>query len=67
MEPENDPNRIRKTTFAEEQREKDEAFLRLAPAERLRIHEQLRKRIWADRYDKMVLEGMKVIKRPIGS
>jgi hypothetical protein len=35
---------LRKTTFEEEQSEKDEAFLKLKPTERLQIHEELRKK-----------------------
>ncbi len=54
-----------KTTFDEEQRQKDEAFLKLKPIERLIIHEQLRKRIWGDRYNKLSLKGLKVTKKSI--
>ena len=54
---------VRKTTFEEEQRMKDEDFLRLAPEERLRVHEELRKRIWGDRYNKLSLKGLKVVKK----
>jgi hypothetical protein len=56
---------VSKTTFDEEQRQKDEAFLKLKPIERLIIHEQLRKRIWGDRYNKLSLKGLKVIKKPV--
>jgi hypothetical protein len=56
---------VRKTTFEEEQQSKDEAFLRLKPAERLKIHEQLRKRIWGEQYNKLSLKGLKVIKKPV--
>lgn len=55
---------VRKTSFEEEQRLKDEEFLALTPAERLRIHEQLRKRIWGKKYNKLSLKGLKVIKKP---
>lgn len=58
---------VKKTSFEEEQKAKDEEFLRLTPAERLRIHEQLRKRIWGDRYNKLSLNGLKVSKKPIPS
>lgn len=54
---------VSRTSFEEEQQIKDEAFLKLKPAERLRIHEQLRKRIWGDRYDKLSLKGLKVVKK----
>lgn len=54
---------VRKTTFDEEQKAKDQAFLDLTPLERLKIHEQLRKRIWKDKYNKTSLKGMKVLKK----
>lgn len=54
-----------KTTFDEEQRQKDEAFLKLKPIERLIIHEQIRKRIWGKRYNKLSLKGLKVIKKSV--
>jgi hypothetical protein len=54
-----------KTTFDEEQRQKDEAFLKLKPTERLAIHEELRKRIWGDQYNKLSLKGLKVTKKSI--
>ena len=54
---------VRKTSFSEEQEMKDRAFLKLKPTERLRIHEELRKRIWGDHYNKLSLKGLKVIKR----
>ena len=55
--------KIKKTTFAEEQREKDLEFLKLKPAERLRVHEIMRKRIWGDKYGKIILKGLKVRKK----
>ena len=58
---------VRKTSVEEEQRMKDEEFLKLKPVERLKIHETLRKRIWGDRYDKLSLKGLKVTKKPIPS
>jgi hypothetical protein len=54
---------VRKTNFEEEQRMKDEDFLNLRPEERLRIHEELRKRIWGDRYNRLSLRGLKVLKK----
>jgi hypothetical protein len=42
---------------------KDEAFLKMTPGERLRIHEQLRKRIWGKDYNKVSLKGLKVRKK----
>jgi hypothetical protein len=54
-----------KTTFEEEQRMKDEAFLKLSPQERLKIHEQLRKKIWGKKYNKLSLRGLKVTKKPM--
>ena len=56
---------VRKTSFEEEQRMKDEAFLRLSPSERLRIHEDLRKRIWGSKYNKLSLKGMSVRKKQL--
>jgi len=55
--------KLKKTTFAEEQRMKDLEFLKLKPAERLRLHEVMRKRIWGDQYGKLSLKGLKVKKR----
>ncbi|MBL7877127.1 MAG: hypothetical protein JNL53_15780 [Cyclobacteriaceae bacterium] len=57
--------KLKKTTFEEEQRLKDLEFLSLKPAERLRLHEVMRKRIWGDKYNKLSLKGLKVIKRKI--
>ena len=54
---------VKKTSFEEEQRMKDEAFLNLSPAERLRIHEDLRKRIWGSQYNKLSLKGLRVTKK----
>jgi hypothetical protein len=56
---------VRKTTFEEEQRMKDEAFLKLSPSERLRIHEQLRKKIWGEQYNSVSIKGMRVVKKPV--
>lgn len=52
-----------KTSFDEEQQMKDAAFLKLKPTERLQIHEEMRKRIWGDKYNTPSLKGMKVFKR----
>lgn len=51
---------VKKVTPETEQRMKDEAFLKLTPAERLKIHEQLRKRIWGEQYNKLSLKGLKI-------
>jgi hypothetical protein len=56
---------VRKTTPDAEQRTKDEEFLKLTPQERLAIHEELRKRIWHDRYNKLSIRGQRVIKKNI--
>jgi hypothetical protein len=58
-------NRVLKTSFDEEQKMKDEAFLKLTPLERLRIHEEMRRRIWGDKYNKTKLTGLKVTKKTI--
>lgn len=58
-------NTVRKTTFEKEQREKDEAFLKLKPTERLQVHEEMRKKIWGSLYKYKPLKGMKVIKKRI--
>ncbi len=58
---------VRVTSFEEEQREKDEAFLKLKPQERLKIHEQLRKRIWREKYNALSLKGLKVMRKPFYS
>jgi hypothetical protein len=57
--------KLKITTFAEEQRLKDLEFLKLKPAERLRLHEVMRKRIWGDKYNKLSLKGLKVLKKKI--
>jgi hypothetical protein len=54
---------VKKISFEEDERLKDEEFLKLTPLERLKIHEQLRKRIWGEKYNKLKLKGLKVIKR----
>ncbi|HTH55784.1 MAG TPA: hypothetical protein VL728_07035 [Cyclobacteriaceae bacterium] len=58
-------NRVLKTSFDEEQKMKDEAFLKLKPLDRLRIHEEMRKRIWGDKYGKLSLKGLKVTRKTI--
>ncbi|HEY0653404.1 MAG TPA: hypothetical protein VGD65_09760 [Chryseosolibacter sp.] len=55
---------VAKCTPEEEQRLKDEEFLNLEPAERLRINEILRKRIWGKAYNSQKLKGLKVTKSP---
>jgi hypothetical protein len=57
--------KVIRTTPEEEQRQKDAEFLKLKPSERLKIHEQLRKRIWGDLYNKTRLKGLKVIRKSI--
>lgn len=54
---------VTKTTPDEEQRQKDEAFLKLRPIQRLIIHEQMRKRIWGDKYNDVSLKRLRVIKQ----
>ncbi|WKZ60858.1 MAG: hypothetical protein QY309_05095 [Cyclobacteriaceae bacterium] len=56
--------KVIKVSPEQEQKMKDEAFLKLTPAQRLRIHEQLRKRIWGKLYNQTKLKGLKVKKRP---
>jgi len=56
---------VLKTSFDEEQEMKDLAFLKLKPTDRLRIHEEMRKRIWGKRYNKLSLKGLKIIKKTI--
>lgn len=56
---------VRKLSPEEEQRMKDVAFLKLTPAERLKIHEQLRKRIWGKKYNSVRLKGLKIRKSPL--
>ena len=56
--------KVNKVSFEEEQKLKDKAFLKLKPEERLKIHEQLRKKIWKDRYNKTSWKGLKVLKKP---
>ena len=56
----NRKNKVVKVSFEEEQKMKDEAFLKLKPIERLRVHEEMRKRIWGDKYNKLSLKGLKV-------
>ena len=55
---------VRKVSFDEEQQMKDEAFLKLQPEDRLRVHEQLRKKIWGVKYNKTSWKGLKVVKKP---
>jgi hypothetical protein len=64
MEDKNEGLVVRKYAPDEEQRLKDEEFLKLEPAERLRINEILRERIWHDRYNTLSLKGLKVKKTP---
>lgn len=64
MQQTNKGNIVKKFSPEEEQRLKDEEFLKLEPAERLRINEILRKKIWGNDYDKTNLKGLKVTKSP---
>jgi hypothetical protein len=52
--------KVRKTTFEEEQEDKNEDFLKLSPMERLAINEELRKRIWGEKYYSTIIPGSKV-------
>lgn len=53
---------ISKTTFDEEQRRKDREFLDLLPAERLKILEVMRRRIWGEQYSSGDWSGQRVFK-----
>ncbi len=55
---------VKKVSFDEEQQLKDQTFLKLKPVERLRIHEQLRKKIWGAQYNKTTWKGVRVLKKP---
>ncbi|GIL22136.1 MAG: hypothetical protein BroJett042_06490 [Bacteroidota bacterium] len=63
MKPANSKQKLIKVTFEEEQQRKDLEFLKLTPAQRLQLHEIMRKRIWGSRYNKLTLKGLKVTKR----
>lgn len=54
---------LRKTTVDEDRNTKDAAFLGLPPEQRLKVAEELRRRIWRDRYDTPSLAGLKVRKK----
>ena len=57
---------VKKLSPQDEQRLKDEEFLKLSPLERLRMHEQLRKKIWGKLYNKNTsLKGLKVTRKKI--
>jgi len=64
MSSEKDRLVVRKTTFEQEQADKDAYFASLSPEKRFEIHEQLRERIWGEKYNALSLEGLKVIKKP---
>lgn len=55
-----EPMKVRKTTFDEDLKDKEAYFLALSPLERLKINEELKKRIWGELYNTSVLEGAKV-------
>lgn len=55
--------KVKRTTFDNEQSLKNQQFLLLTPTERLRVHEIMRKRIWGDKYNKISLKGLKVTKK----
>ncbi len=57
--------RVIKTSFEEEQASKDLAFLKLKPAQRLKLHEEMLKRIWGKKYSAQSLKGLKVLKRKL--
>ena len=57
---------VRKLKPEDEQRLKDEEFLKLSPLERLRIMEGLRKKIWGKSYkNNTSLKGLKVTRKKI--
>jgi hypothetical protein len=57
-------NIVRRTSPEKEQADKDAEFLRLTPGQRLKVHEQLRKKIWGKKYNATRLAGLKVRKKP---
>lgn len=57
--------KVKRTTFDNEQSLKNQQFLLLTPTERLRVHEIMRKRIWGDKYNKLPLTGLKVTKKKL--
>lgn len=44
--------KVTKTTFDDEQQQKEDYFMSLNPIKRLEIAEELRTRIWSDMYGK---------------
>ena len=52
--------KVRKTTFEKDLEEKEAYYFQLSPNERLEINEELRKRIWGEKYFNSVISGSKV-------
>jgi hypothetical protein len=53
---------IRKTTHEQSEAEKRKAWLAMSPLERLVWHEQMRRRIYGDRYDAALTEEARKIR-----
>jgi len=54
--------KIRKTTFEEAEKAKEEAWFALSPLERLAWHQQMLKRIYGDRYDAPLSKEARLVK-----
>ena len=54
--------KLRKLTFDEEIKIKQDEFMSLKPVERLRHSEELAKRIWREKYKYKSLKGTKILK-----
>lgn len=56
--------KVRKTTFEEEQKHKEDYFLSLDPIRRLEIAEETNRRIWSNMYESgYTYEGKRVTKK----
>jgi len=53
--------KVRKTTFEEEQNEKELAFFNLSPMEKMVRHQQLLKKIYGDRYNQPLSPEARIV------
>lgn len=55
-----EPMKVKKTTFEKDLEDKEAYYAQLSPSERLEINEELRKRIWGDKYFTSKISGARV-------
>ena len=67
MDTSKDANRVRKITFEQDFIEKETAFLKMTPQERLAWNYEIQKKIWGSALRKYSYRNMRVVKRKCDS